>query len=335
LTPAFLFFLPKFQPRPGMRFLEKLLWMDWLGILLFAAIFSLYVVALTFGGIEWAWSDGRFIAVAIVISLLLITFIITQYLTVFTTKQRRIFPGQFIYRRSMVLLYFGTAASTSAVFISVYYIPIFFQFAYGDTSIKAAVRLLPFMIVTITFIMANGILMPVFGYYMPWYLLSGVFLTTGGSLMYTVSSETGVSKIYGYSIMVAIGAGCVTQAAYSIAVAKVTPQEITAAIGFINVAQLGSATIALAISGSVFQNISFSNLQQVLAGQGYSKDEIRTMISGTKSIVFQNLPPALKQATLECIVQAMSKVYILIIAGGSLIVISSIFMKMEKLFGKV
>lgn len=333
-APALIFLAPQFQPRPGVSFLEKLMELDWFGIVLIASIFSLYVVALTFGGIEWAWNDNRFIAVIVVFGVLFITFIITQYFAIFTTKERRIFPGQFLRQRSIVLLYLGTAASASAIFVAVYYIPIFFQFAHNDTAIEASLRLFPFMMVTIFFVMVNGALLPVFGYYMPWYLLGGVFITVGASLMYTVNSETGKSNIYGYSILMAIGAGSIVQAGYSIAVAKVKPHEIQAAIGFINIAQLGSATISLTISGSIFQNVAFSNLEHILAGQEYSQEEIRTVISGTTSIVFQNMTPELKEAALKGIVQAMSKVYILVIASGGLIIISSCFMKMEKLFGK-
>jgi hypothetical protein len=233
--------------------MSKLREMDWLGILLNAAIFATFTIAFTFGGAQWAWSDYRFIIMVVFFGLLLLTFVTTQYFAVFTTTERRIFRAQFLRHRSLILLYIGTACSVTGLFIGAYYIPLFFQFARNDTAIMAAVRLLPFICMAITFTMLNGCLMLIFGYYMPWYTISGIFMILGGALMHSITSTTAAPTIYGYSVLLAIGAGCTLQSAYSIAAAKVSPQQIPQAIGFINHAQLGSIVIALTISGSVIQ----------------------------------------------------------------------------------
>lgn len=55
--------------------------------------------------------------------------------------------------------------------------------------------------------------------------------------MYTVKASTSTSAIYGYTVLIAIGAGLAAQTAYSVAPAKVQPHQVPGAIGFINVAQ--------------------------------------------------------------------------------------------------
>lgn len=60
-----------------------------------------------------------------------------------------------------------------------------------------------------------------------------------------------------------MGPGITQQLTYSIAAAKIARHEIPAAIGFINIAQIGSMVIAvtaLTISVTVFQNIAFHKL---------------------------------------------------------------------------
>ena len=57
-----------------------------------------------------------------------------------------------------------------------------------------------------------------------------------------------------------MGPGITQQLTYSIAAAKTARHEIPAAIGFINIAQIGSMVIALTISVTVFQNIAFHKL---------------------------------------------------------------------------
>ena len=132
-----------------------------------------------------------------------------------------------------------------------------------------------------------------------------------------------------------MGAGLAQQSAYSIAAAKVAPHEIPAAIGFVNIAQIGSIVIALTISGAVFQNIAFRNLEEALAGKGFSIQEIHGAIAGTQSAIFRSGTPEVRAAAVEAIIQATDKVYALVIAAGALVLVSSLFMKREKLFMKV
>lgn len=48
---------------------------------------------------------------------------------------------------------------------------------------QAAVDLLPFVVMVVVFSLINGSLMAKIGYYMPWYLLGGVLVLTGATLM--------------------------------------------------------------------------------------------------------------------------------------------------------
>jgi MFS family permease len=334
-APSIIFWLPAYQPRKDIPFLTKLKNMDWLGIVLIASVYTTYVLAITFGGAQWAWSNYRFILMISFFGALLLTFILTQYFTVFTTKESRIFPAQFLQHRSLLLLYFGTSAAASTLFVGAYFIPLYFQFARSDTAIMAAVRLLPLIIIMVTFMMLNGALMPVFGYYMPWYLASGILMLIGGSLMYTVDEYTSAATIYGYSILMAAGAGLSAQIAYSVAPAKLPPAQVPAAVGFINLAQIGSIVISLTIAGSVFQNIAFKNLLVALAPYNIPIEEIRNALAGTQSAVFASGDAEIKAAAIKAIVQAMDKVYALVITAGAVSIVSSLAMKREKLFLKM
>jgi hypothetical protein len=138
--------------------------------------------------------------------------------------------------------------------------------------------------------------------------------------------------VYGYSILVAIGAGSALQAAYSIASAKVEPRHVPAAIGFMNMAQLGGTTIALAIAGQVFQSYAFINAKAALAGLGFSDQEIHGAIAGAESDLLAKVSEEVKAMVLEGIVKAIDKVYLLVVAGGAVTLVCSLFLKRENLF---
>ncbi|PNP56718.1 hypothetical protein THARTR1_03414 [Trichoderma harzianum] len=336
--PVYIFAIPSLDPQPTLKLLQRLAAVDWLGTVLNAAIYAVWVLALTFGGAEWAWSDGRTIACFVTCGVLIILFGLQQRFKIFTTKAQRIFPAGFLLSRSLVLQHFATACTTTTIFAPVYYIPLFFQFTRDDGAISAAVRLLPFICVTIFCIMFNGTLMPKFGYYQPWYIFGGIMITIGGALMFTVDSTTATSRVYGYSVILAIGTGVANQAAYSVTPVKVVmdprfgPQMIPDAIGFINMAQIGAAVHALAISGTVFQNLAFQYLQSALVGYGYTDAQLHGAIAGTQSQLLAQATDSVKALALEAIVKAMSRVYILVIVAGGVLLLSSLGMKTEKLF---
>ena len=139
--PICLFVMPSYIPEPDIPLGTKLRHIDWVGSVLIAATFATFIVAFSFGGTLWAWSSGSFIAVIVVFAVCLIAFCIQQALALFTTKQRQIFPIEFLKRPHMIYFYIGMAATSSAFFFAIYYIPLYFSFVHDDSAIQAAIRL--------------------------------------------------------------------------------------------------------------------------------------------------------------------------------------------------
>jgi hypothetical protein len=330
-SPIYIFVTPKFNAQPTISGPEKLAHVDWVGAFLNAGTFCLFMVVLTFAGSTWTWGSAGPIALWVVFGVFLISYALQSTFSIFTTPERRMFPVQFLKSRTMILLYFTTAAAATGLAVTIYYIPLFFQFTKGDSAIQAAVRLLPFITLNIFFTMFSGALLPVFGRYMPWYVPSGIVMLIGGALMFKIDATMSTSAIYGYEILIAVGGGLTQQIGYSVAAASVKPHEVPAAIGFINVAQIGSIAIALSIAGSIFQNVGFSDLKAALAAYNFSDADIRSALAGAQSTILTQGDQTVIGIAVTSIAGTISKLFALIIAAGALIIVSSIFMKREKL----
>jgi hypothetical protein len=328
-APIYLLLFPRYSPQPSMTLKAKLLSIDWVGAVLNAATFVQFMVVLTFAGSTWAWNSPSIIILWVFFGTALISFTLQSYFSIFTSN--RLYPVQFLKRRTMVLLYFCSASSAAALAVTVYYIPLFFQFTKGDTAIQAAVRLLPFIAVNIGFTMFSGALLPVFGRYMPWYIPGGIFILVGGSLMYTVTTSSTAATIYGFEILIAIGSGLIGQIGYSVAAAKAKAGEVPAAIGFMNVAQIGSIAISLTIAGSIFQNLGYSFLKDALQEYNFSDADLRAALAGAQSAILAHGDGRVVDLAIGAIVKTISKIFALAIAGGSLTLVSAVFMKREKL----
>ncbi|KAL7928245.1 major facilitator superfamily domain-containing protein [Trichoderma chlorosporum] len=331
LLPVYLFVVPSKNPRPDLTVKQKLTGIDWVGAILYGAVFVLFMIVVTFSGSTFAWNSTTSIVLWVVFGVCLIAFCLQQGRKIFTTDKHRIFPVHFLSSRSLVLLYIATGSAGAAQGVVLYYTPLFFQFTKGDTPLQAAVRLLPFICVFIAFVMIAGATLPILGRYNLYYLAGGCFILIGGALLCTIDETTSTSKIYGYEALTASGVGLLFQIGYAVAVAKVPPKDEAKAIGFINVAQIGTIAICLAIAGSLFQNVGFHALSSALAGRHLSDNYIRSALAGTLSPVFSSGDEEIIHVAIIAITGTIRKIFITVTAAGALVVVSSLLMRFEKL----
>ncbi|KAJ5794562.1 MFS drug efflux transporter [Penicillium paradoxum] len=328
-APVYLFLIPNIDPRKGASLSARVREIDWLGSILNLGAFLSGVMAISFGGLTWAWGSGNIIGLFVCSGVLFTLLGLQQAYTICTTVTQRILPLEFFKSRTMLILFASTAAAGTACFVPVYFVPLFFQFTRGDGPLDAGVRLLPFIIPCIVMICVNGGVMSAYGLYMPWYTFGGALVLAGGALFYTVGADTSAAHIYGYSILTGLGTGMYLQASFSVAQASVALDMVASASGFITCAQVVGTTIALAIANSVFLNESQQSIIHLLPN--ISLQEVEAVISGTSPLV-SSLPATEKAKVQSAIVDAMGETYILVIVAGALTLLLGLAMKRERLF---
>ena len=289
-------------------------------------------MAINFGGVVYAWDSGRIIGLFCTSGFLFILFGVQQGLKILTTVERRIFPVEFLRSRTMLLLFASMACASSATFLPIYFVPLFFQFVRNSSALSAGVHLLPFVCLLVFACIANGAIMSSTGYYSPWFLFGGILTLIGEALLYTLDVNTSTSRIYGYTVLAGLGAGSFVQASFSVAQAKVGLEAIPLAIGFITCAQVGGATISLAIANTVFLNKASDGIEAILPNA--PREQIQGAIAGAGSTLLKSLDQETQHRVLVAIINAMKNVWILGIVAGALVIILSLGMRREKLFMK-
>lgn len=140
---------------------------------------------------------------------------------------------------TQVLLYIATSAGITTLYVAMYFIPIYFQFTDGDSALKAAFRLLPFVIVAISVNLESGYFLSAIKVYMLIYIISGVLLTVGGALLTAyLNPSMSTGTLYGLCVVTAIGSGLAMLTGYSIASLTTKSDNASAALRQ-NVSQLG------------------------------------------------------------------------------------------------
>lgn len=323
-SPIYFFLLPSVPRKQDMTIGAKVKSMDWLGILLCAAMFSCFTIAFTFGGILWEWNDARTIVLIVIFALSGVAFAITQYHSVLTNEDDRLFPCEFLRKPQLVLLYVIMSCSGSALFVSIYYIPLYYLFVNGDNGTEAAVRLLPYICCYVVSVLFCGAFMGKFGYHMVWFVISGLILTAGGATMYTVKAHTSNAAIAGFTVLLGLGMTC-SQAPYAVGHLLVPARREPELIQFINISQGSSQLIGLAIASAIFQGLAFNGMKNVL-GPGYTDEEVRGAIAGARSAVLEQVTPEVHAQAVDVIVDAISKIWLLVVAAGALWTLCSFFL---------
>lgn len=78
---------------------------------------------------------------------------------------------------------------------------------------------------------------------------------------------TSVEAIYGYTVLMAIGVGAYNQAGYSVVQAKVRPDEIPFALGFMMVCKSSAHSFRLLIPQYICFTITFEVPQSFINGK--------------------------------------------------------------------
>ena len=178
------------------------------------------------GGSLFEWSSATVIVLLVLGVVFLISFVFQQAYCIFTTREHRILPIHYFKTRTLGLMFFLSFAGSPPIMIPVYFLSLFFQFAKGDDALEAAVKLLPFICMAVLFVMVNGAILGKEGHYAPWFLVASPVILAGAVLMYTVDESTSDSRVYGYSALLGIGAGCLIQMPFVVAQAVVPRAEM-------------------------------------------------------------------------------------------------------------
>lgn len=326
--PVYIFVLPPYHPiSKTISRRQRMENYDYVGTVLFIGLVLCLVMAINFGGVLYAWDSGSTIALFVVGFVLLIVFIVQQWFAWFTTEADRIFPAKLIRIREADLLFASSAACNTAIFIPIFYIPVYFQFSRGDSALEAAVRLLPLIMLLSAAMLSQGFFIGKTGYYWPWYTVGAACALAGNVLLYTVDIDTPTANIYGYEILVGFGTGIFNQAGYAVIHTVVSAADVGYAIPFMMTAQFTGITIALSISGAVFINGALNDLARLLPNLPSS--QLNEIISGTSSSAMDAVPQELRPAVIETIVDNLALVYIPAFVGAALALLLSAFLSVS------
>lgn len=286
-------------------------------------------MAIDFGGALYAWNSRQIVALFVVSVFLWIAFSIQQARCLMTTKSDRTFPVHYVASYEMSILFAQTSIAIACIVVPIYFIPLFFQFVRGDSALGAALRILPFVFSAVTGAMINGALFAKADLYMPWFFVAGALITIGASLLSTISLETPAARIYGYSVIIGLGAGIVVQAPYAVAQAKNLSTDVSLVTAFISCGQMAGVALSISIGSSVLLNQATDAIAAILPG--VPRSTVQSSIAGVGASFLEGVSDQQRSHVLASVAKTLGHVFYMVVAGGALAMLLSMFMKRERL----
>ncbi|KAI1141437.1 putative efflux pump antibiotic resistance protein [Hypoxylon sp. FL0543] len=326
-APACITLIPKIVPPTSDTLFTRVKRIDYVGAVLFLGGVVAIIIILGCGGSIYAWDSGQMVGLYAATPIIWAAFGLQQRLSLFTVD--RLFPVQFVGDWEMVNLFSWTSIAIANVVVSIYTLPLFFQFTYGDSALRAAVWTLPFIGAAVVSCGVSGPVFPKFSIYMPWFTASAAVMLVGAGLLTTIDYNTSRGAIAGFTVIEGFGCGPVIQLGYTVGQAKAPRTALPEVTAFLTCAQMAGLALSLGIATTIFLNGATHDISIILPD--LPRDFIEASINGAKTTLLEDLSPELCLRVLEAIASTTGKVFYLNVAGAALGFLTSLMMKRERL----
>ncbi|KAI1197785.1 major facilitator superfamily domain-containing protein [Nemania serpens] len=256
-TLCVVFFMPLKKVEGDWRL--KLKAIDSFGIFLVSGGTALFLLGLTWGGVYYPWSSAHVIATIAVGGALSIAFVLWQW----KGAKYPLIPLHVFKSRIVTGACLTMAINGWNFVVQIYYIPTFYQLAYGYSATKAGALLLPITLLQTVSSTLSGLIVHRVGRYRECVLFGWFAWALGLGLMSTLDEKSGLGKQIGYSLLIGVGVGNTLQPALIAVQAGVERRDMAVVTSFRNFVRNLGATLGLAICGTLLSNIVASALSEL------------------------------------------------------------------------
>ncbi|MEV6923620.1 MDR family MFS transporter [Dactylosporangium sp. NPDC051485] len=267
---------------------------DYLGATLMVAGCSALLLALSWGGNEYAWDSAAILGLFAAFAVLTVAFVIVE-----GRAQEPILPLRLFKRATFSLSNAATFILGFAMFGSIIYVPLYLQIVKGATPTRSGLLMLPMMGgVIITSIVAGRAISKLGRY--KWFPVAGTVIMGAGLLLFTsLKVQTPLWQAFIYMTVIGVGLGLAMQ------------PLILAAQNSLELRDMGAGTSAATFFRSLGGSVGVAALGAVMNNQ------LASQMRGAGDAVSINapaqvraLPPAQLQMVEHIFVNALHPVFL-------------------------
>ena len=229
---------------------EKLLQMDLPGTFTIMAAAVCYLLAMQWGGTTKTWDNSSVIGTLVGFGLLVIVFCVIEYFQ----HDRALLQGRLLKDRTFAGMSAYIFAVAGGFFIPLYILPIYFQATRDASASQSGINNLPLVLGASLFTVTSGILITIWGHYIPLMIFGSVVASVAAGLTYTLDVHSPSSHWIGYQAMSGIGLGLIFQIPVIVVQSNVKPSDLSSASSMILFFQTIGGAIWISAAQAGFTN---------------------------------------------------------------------------------
>lgn len=334
ITAIFIFFFfksPKVVKNTAVGWKAKLNEFDLYGTFFFIPAIVSLLLALQWGGSKYEWKNARIIALFVVFGILILVFLGIQ---VWKQEQATV-PPRVIKNRTVWSSAFFGALLGGAFFVMVYYLPLWFQAIKGVSAVKSGIMNLPMILGLVVISMIAGVSVSLIGYYVPFMILSSIFMSVGAGLLTTLEVDTNHPKWIGYQFIFGAGVGFGMQQTLIAVQAALPTVDIPIGTAIMMFSQTLGGALFISVGQNVFTNQLVKNIASAIPEggaqlQGLVQATGATELQGAITRVF----PQYLAGVLSAYNDALTQAFYVSVALSALSIVGAVCVQWVSVKGK-
>lgn len=231
-------------------FLSKLRRVDWIGIILFTSSLTGFLIPITWGGVQYPWSNWRTLVPLLVSSAGLAAF----WLWIEFFAAEPLIRPQVVKNRTAAVTYLGIFVHGLMLWMIIYYLPLYYQGVRGYSMILSGISAFPQTFTIAPAAVVVGFLVAYMGKYR-WSIWAGWTLATlGTGLMMLLGPTTSTPKWIFINLTAGLGIGILYPALGYGVQASSTDADMAYAVTLLAFFRNFGQTVGVAVGGTIFQN---------------------------------------------------------------------------------
>jgi hypothetical protein len=261
---------------------QQFIQLDPMGTLFFLPSIICLLLALQWGGTQYAWSSWRIILLLVVFAVGIVAFIAVQVITRHTTAT---IPSRIILQRSVIFCAIYTFFSGATFMTEVYYIPIWFQAIKGSSAVNSGIQSIPLVLSLVTLALICGALVQRFGYYTPFMWFGSVIMAVGAGMIFTWQVDSNHQEWIGYQVLLGIGIGAGMQQSNLAVQTVLQHRDVPTGSALVFFCQSLGGTIFASVGQNVFLTKFIDQLQHLPPGVLNMQTLIKTGATEIRNVV--------------------------------------------------
>ncbi|KAK3695842.1 major facilitator superfamily domain-containing protein [Podospora appendiculata] len=304
-TAVGIILLLKLQPRKKSESTDATSWMrfarslDPVGTVLLVSSIICLVLVLSWGGVDYPWSNARIVALFVVFGIALLGFC---WLQVALNGDDATVPLRVASQRSVAASSLFGLCVGGSFFVFVFFIPIWA--IKGTSAVMAGVYSLPLILAEVVAIVISGGLVTAFGYFAPYFIACSVVSSVGAGLTLLLTPDSSQAEWAGYTFLYGFGIGLGFQQGGVAAQAVLPFADVSVGTAVVLFVQILGGAVFVSVAQNTFANRLLENILALGIPNLDVSAVIRAGATGIRNVVDAGHLPAVLVAYNDALLQA-------------------------------